>query len=60
MNQADYKKKKDAERASSGSDMKITNSSDFKVALSAICNDNDYKMLEEHFLGRRGDKEYDP
>ena len=52
MNRADYKKKKDAERASSGSDMKITNPSDFKVALSAICNDEDFKMLEEQFFGK--------
>ena len=60
MNREEYKKKKDAERAASGSDTKITNPSDFKVALLAICNDNDYKMLEEHFLGRRSDKDYDP
>ena len=53
MNRLDYKKKKkDVERISSSIEMKITNPSDFKVALSAMCNDNDYKMLEEQFFGK--------
>ena len=52
MNRSDYKKKKDAERTSPSSDTKITNPSDFKVTLSAMCNENNYKMLEEQFLGK--------
>ena len=52
MNHSDYKKKKDAERTSPSSDIKITNPSDFKVTLSAMCNENNYKMLEEQFLGK--------
>ena len=33
-------------------------SNDFKVALSAIVSDEDYKALESQFLGRRGNKEH--
>ena len=54
MNKADYKKKKDDERASKGNGAPAHISNDFKVALAAVCNEADYAALESQFFGKAG------
>ena len=51
MSKTDFKRKMSSEDLSK-SGLKISNSEDFKVALSTICNNADYKMLEEQFFGK--------
>ena len=51
MSKAEYKKKMAAEK-SDKAEIKISNADDFKVALSAICNNTDYKTLKEQFFGK--------
>ena len=55
MNKADYKKKKDQERASKSKDAPAHISTDFKVALAAMCNEADYAALESQFSGKAGE-----
>ena len=54
MNKSDYKKKKDDERANGGKGAPAHISNDFKVALAAMCNEDDYAALESQFFGRAG------
>ena len=53
MNRADYKKAMDNKRkADDSQNSKYSN--DFKVALSAIVSDEDYKALEAQFFDKAG------
>ena len=53
MNKADYKRAmEEKNKAEGGEANKISN--DFKVALSAIMSDADYKALESQFFGKAG------
>ena len=53
MNKADYKKAmKNKHKADDGQNSKFSN--DFKVALSAIVSDEDYKALEAQFFDKAG------
>ena len=54
MNRADYKKKKDNERTNRVKGAPAHISNDFKVALAAMCNEDDYAALESQFFGRAG------
>ena len=51
MSKVEYTRKMVAEK-SDKAEMKISNADNFKVALSATCNDADYKTLEEQFFGK--------
>ena len=54
MSKADYKKKKDDDRASKGKGSPAHISNDFRVMLAAMCNETDYAALGSHFLAGRG------
>ena len=53
MNKADYKKAMEKKNKADNSEANKI-SSDFKVALSAIMSDADYKALESQFFGKAG------
>ena len=52
MNKADFKKAMDNKRKADNQGSKYPN--DFKVALSAIVSDEDYKALEAQFFDKAG------
>ena len=54
MNKANYKKKKNQERASKGKGAPAHISNDFGVALAATCNEADYAAFESQFFSKAG------